>query len=137
MVDDVLVKVDRASMLVALEVRAPLLARPIIEFAFGELPDRLRLNGTARKVIMRRLAARYLPSTLDITRKQGFSIPLGLWISTRWKDLAVDLIGKDDDLLSLADVRPMLQSAPNTQYDADRVFAILALQLWRREHGLL
>ena len=79
LVDDILVKVDRASMLTSLEVRAPFLDSRIIEFAFGNVPDHLRAWKGQRKVILRKLARRLLPPTLDITRKRGFSIPLHTW----------------------------------------------------------
>ena len=73
LVDDILTKVDRASMLNSLEVRAPWLDPALIDLAFAHVPDRLRATATERKILPRRLAARLLPSSLDLTRKQGFS----------------------------------------------------------------
>src|SRR5438445_9427474 len=69
--EDILVKVDRASMLASLEVRAPFLDYRIIEFAFGQIPDSLRATADKRKVLLKKFAKRVLPPALDINRKQG------------------------------------------------------------------
>jgi len=79
--EDILVKVDRASMLCSLEVRAPFLDRRIIEFAYGRIPNRLRVTSTQRKILLKRLARRLLPPDLDIDRKQGFTIPISRWLT--------------------------------------------------------
>jgi asparagine synthase (glutamine-hydrolysing) len=88
--EDILVKVDRASMLCSLEVRAPFLDRRIIEFAYGRIPNRLRVTRTERKILLRRLARRLLPPDLDIDRKQGFTIPISKWLTPEvlraWQD---------------------------------------------------
>ena len=77
--DDVLVKVDRASMAVGLEVRAPLLDHRIFEFAWS-LPPQLRTGGGQGKRILRRLLRRYLPEHLVDGPKRGFEVPLGIWL---------------------------------------------------------
>lgn len=84
--DDVLVKVDRASMLTSLEVRSPLLDYRLIEFAF-RLPDQLRFRGGRGKYLLRRLGERYLPPDFAYARKQGFSIPESAWFRAGWRDL--------------------------------------------------
>src|SRR5205085_6074520 len=96
LVDDILVKVDRASMLTSLEVRAPFLDSRIIEFAFGNIPDHLRAWKGQRKVILRKLARRLLPPTLDITRKRGFSIPLHTWFGGAWGRYMRDVLRQSD-----------------------------------------
>jgi len=75
LVDDFLVKVDRASMLASLEVRAPFLDYRLIEFAFWRVPDRLRATESERKILTRRLAGRLLPSELDLGASRGFPFP--------------------------------------------------------------
>lgn len=134
MPDDILVKVDRASMLTSLEVRAPLLDRAVIDFAFARLPDALRATVSGRKMIMRLLAERYLPTALDVTRKQGFSIPLGQWLGGVWRGTIDDLLDSGSFLLSAGFARQLLDSATRSQLDADRAFAVLAFELWRREY---
>ena len=133
MPDDILVKVDRSSMLTSLEVRAPLLDRAVIEFAFGRLPDALRATGTGRKLILRALAQRYLPADLDVTRKQGFSIPLGEWLGSTWRG-SIDEVLDHGTMLDARFTRQLLGVAQRSKVDADRAFTVLAFELWRREY---
>jgi len=87
--DDILVKVDRASMLTSLEVRSPLLDYRIVEFAFS-LPDSLRYKAGG-KYLLRRLGERYLPADFAYGRKQGFSIPESAWLKGDWRGLPARL----------------------------------------------
>lgn len=73
--DDILVKVDRASMFNSLEVRCPLLDYKIVEFAFKRVPADMKINKGVKKYLLKKFAARYLPADLNIERKQGFEIP--------------------------------------------------------------
>ncbi len=77
--DDFLVKVDRASMMNSLEVRAPFLDPRLVEFAFCKVPSVWKCDGHETRRLERRLAQRWLPASLDLKRKQGFSVPLGDW----------------------------------------------------------
>jgi asparagine synthase (glutamine-hydrolysing) len=77
--DDLLVKVDRASMAVSLEARVPLLDHRLFEFAC-RLPLHIGLNGKGRKRILRRVLARYVPRGLFERPKEGFSVPLRHWL---------------------------------------------------------
>jgi asparagine synthase (glutamine-hydrolysing) len=79
--EDILVKVDRAAMLSSLEVRAPFLDQRVVEFAYRRVPNRLRVTAQERKILLKRLAKRLLPSDLDIDRKQGFTIPISKWLT--------------------------------------------------------
>jgi len=74
--EDILVKVDRASMLASLEMRAPLLDYRIAEFAFGKVPTRLKASFSERKVLLKRLSKRVLPPQSMWIASRGFSIPL-------------------------------------------------------------
>jgi asparagine synthase (glutamine-hydrolysing) len=77
--DDILVKVDRASMKSSLEVRAPYLDHKIIEFAMG-LPNNVLFSHGAGKFILRELLASFVPPHLFERPKKGFSVPLGQWM---------------------------------------------------------
>ena len=77
--DDLLVKVDRASMAVSLEARVPLLDHRVFEFA-SCLSLHIGLNGKGRKRILRRGLARYVPRKLFERPKEGFSVPLRQWL---------------------------------------------------------
>jgi asparagine synthase (glutamine-hydrolysing) len=82
--DDILFKVDRASMAVGLEVRAPLLDYRMAEFAFGRVPPNLKVNNGDFRILQHRLASRLLPANLDLNRKQGFSMPMDDWFAGPW-----------------------------------------------------
>jgi asparagine synthase (glutamine-hydrolysing) len=77
--DDILVKVDRASMMVSLEVRAPLLDYRIAEFSFRNIPGSFKVKRTTTKYLLKKLAMKILPKELEINRKWGFAIPVSEW----------------------------------------------------------
>ena len=92
MVDDLLVKVDRMSMLNSLEVRSPLLDKHIAEFAFSKVPSTLKRHGGVKKYLLKQLARRYLPSDFEFERKHGFGVPLGQWFNNALGDRLSDLL---------------------------------------------
>lgn len=136
MCDDILVKVDRASMLASLEVRAPLLDHRIVEFAFGRLSPAQRVNDGARKVLLRSLAQRRLPAWFNSTRKQGFSIPLAQWVRGPWGRLIEDVAAAPASLLDPGAVRRFLQSASGNDNVANELFQLAVLELWRRHYNV-
>lgn len=79
MVDDILVKVDRMSMLSSLEIRSPLLDYRIAEFAFRRVPSTLKRRQADKKYLLKQLARRHLPVDFDFKRKHGFGVPLSQW----------------------------------------------------------
>jgi len=135
LVDDILVKVDRASMLCSLEVRAPFLDPRLIEFAFRKVPDNLRATAHERKILSRRLAERLLPPTLDLTRKQGFALPLRKWLKGDWGRYIEDVLtGGEADLFDRRIVRQLLAGQRGGFSNMQRLFALTMIELWRREY---
>jgi asparagine synthase (glutamine-hydrolysing) len=134
--EDILVKVDRASMLNSLEVRAPLLDYRLIEFAFGRVPSRLKATGSERKILLKRLCSRVLPPEFDRQRKQGFSIPLGNWLAGGpWRDLFHDvLLGGDDTLFNRDFLRQLFDGQAKGRANSERLFALTMFELWRKEY---
>jgi asparagine synthase (glutamine-hydrolysing) len=91
MQDDVLTKVDRASMSVALEVRVPMLSPGLIALAFSLPPD-LLVRRDGGKAVLRDALARHLPRSLFEREKTGFSFPVGAWLRGPLKPWAGDML---------------------------------------------
>jgi asparagine synthase (glutamine-hydrolysing) len=131
LVDDVLMKVDRASMLASLEVRAPLLDAEVITFAFSMVPDAAKASRGTRKRLLRHLGRRLLPPSLDLTRKQGFSIPVSDWMRGPWRPLLDEprgpLLGA---LLDPAAYRRLVSRLDAGHAVGEPLFALLMLGLW-------
>ena len=136
--EDILVKVDRASMLSSLEVRAPLLDYRLIEFAFGKVPSHLKATTTSRKVLLKKLTARLLPAEFDQQRKQGFTIPLNSWLrSGPWQTLFREvLLGSDNTFFSHKVIRKLLAGQAKGLSNSERLFALVLFELWRREYQI-
>ena len=135
MADDYLVKSDRASMLHSLELRAPFLDHGLIEFAFGRIPDSLRATSKERKILLRGLAKRLLPPTLDINRKQGFSLPLPAWFKGEWGTFMTGVLMEADP--AIFDKKVIMGLIKGQRWglaNANRLFALTMFELWRREY---
>lgn len=91
LVDNCLVKVDRMAMACSLEARVPMLDHELATIAFS-LPDPLLVTGTQTKVLLKRVAARYLPRQCIYRPKEGFSIPLKDWLNRELGPLVDDLL---------------------------------------------
>ncbi|MDX1401706.1 MAG: asparagine synthase (glutamine-hydrolyzing) [Kiloniellales bacterium] len=88
--DHLLLTVDRMSMAHSLEDRSPLLDYRLVEYA-ARIPGSLKLNNMKLKHILRKVAARYLPSELITREKQGFSFPIGIWLRTDLRSFVTNL----------------------------------------------
>ena len=91
LVDDLLVKLDRATMAVSLEGRVPYLDHTLVEFVAG-LPIEWKVRGLSNKWLLKQVARRYLPPAILNRPKKGFGIPLGQWFQTSLKDMLLDAI---------------------------------------------
>ncbi len=91
LLDDILTKVDRCSMLNSLEVRAPFLDRAVAEFTL-RLPSRFKLKGFQRKYILKKTFSKLLPPEILHRNKRGFQIPVAHWLRGRMRPLMEDLL---------------------------------------------
>lgn len=135
--EDILVKVDRASMFNSLELRAPLLDYRLIEFAFGKVPSHLKATAQDKKILLKRLAARVLPPEFDRQRKQGFSIPLGEWLKGgAFRALFNDVLCDPACSFDAGMVDSLLRGQDLGRSNSERLFALVLFELWRREYGI-
>ena len=89
--DDILVKVDRATMLASLESRAPFLDHRLIEFLFS-LPSQWKFNRTESKIILRNILRDSLPKAILEREKMGFGVPLRDWFTNKLIDHYRDIL---------------------------------------------
>ncbi len=137
--DDILTKVDRASMAHALEVRVPFLDHRVVRAAF-ELAPELKLRGGRTKWILRRMLEKRLPKSLIDRPKQGFEIPVEDWLRGRLRPWAEGLMAETDweGRLGLdpAPLRAAWSAHLAGRADhGDRLWTVLMLAAWARDEA--
>jgi asparagine synthase (glutamine-hydrolysing) len=135
--DDILVKVDIASMAHGLEVRAPLLDHRIVEFG-ARLPLRLKLRGGG-KHLLRALAARWLPAAITARRKKGFAVPLDRWLrhdlAPMLRDVLLSQRARERGYFRAGAVERLLDAhVSGRESHAHRLWALLMLELWHQQY---
>lgn len=130
--DDILAKVDRASMAVSLEVRAPLLDHKLME-TVATIPSSLKLAGREGKYIFKKAMAPILKSEILDRRKQGFAVPLDRWFRQDLKDLTYEaLFSTDDGILDRAFLKKIWDQHQNGTYDRSaHLWSVLMFRKWR------
>lgn len=135
--DDILTKVDRASMSVGLEVRSPLLGHKIVEFA-QRVPLSLKYRHGKGKWLLRKALERYVPSSLINRPKMGFGIPIDRWLKQELRGWAEELLDEDrlkrEGFFDYVAVRKMwrdyLDGKPQSHY---YLWDVLMFQAWLDE----
>lgn len=133
--DDILTKVDRATMAVSLEGRCPILDHRVVEFAL-RLPREFKISGTRTKIILKDVLARHLPRSLFERPKQGFESPIAVWLRgplKEWAEALLDPVAMRAD--GLLDPKPIRQKwnehqsgRRNWQYG---LWNVLMFQEWK------
>ncbi len=136
--DDVLAKVDRASMAHSLEVRVPLLATPVVEYAFS-LPGRVKMPGHRPKQLLRDAMTGVLPSEIVRARKKGFNAPLAHWMRTSLRPLVDAYLNpatvRRQGYLREQEVTRLVRRHLSGQADHSReLWAVLVLTMWAEKY---
>lgn len=139
--DDLLVKVDRASMYYALECRCPLLDHKVIEFAF-RLGSDLKVRNGVSKWILKELLRDYLPHELVYRRKWGFSVPLSQWLKGDLRYMLDDTLSdrslSEIGIFNLAYVKQLKEEfLKGRDYLYNRLWVVAVLQKWMKEHAAI
>lgn len=137
--DDILVKVDRASMSVSLESRAPLLDHRIVEFAWA-LPERVLMRQGTGKWLMRRILDRYVPRRLVDRPKRGFGIPITHWLRHELRDWAASLLDehrlRSQGFINSELVATMWREHQSGRHDRQAyLWNVLMFQAWLEQHS--
>ncbi|HXV14586.1 MAG TPA: asparagine synthase (glutamine-hydrolyzing), partial [Candidatus Krumholzibacteria bacterium] len=133
---DILTKVDRASMIVSLECRAPILDHELAEFA-ATIPVDLRIKGLTTKYLLKKVAERLMPAELVHRPKMGFAIPVAYWLKGEWAARSEDLLlGKaslDRGVFREAFLRRVLSEHRSGKRDnSSMIWSLMMLELWWR-----
>ncbi len=132
--DDVLTKVDRASMRTSLEARVPLLDHRVIEFAW-RLPISYRVRGAQGKWLLRQLLYRYVPQQLVDRPKTGFAVPIGAWLKGPLRPWTEGLLDekrmKEQGYLNPAPIQKKWKEHLSGQYNWQQaLWGVLMFQSW-------
>ncbi len=134
LVDDILQKVDRATMTVSLEGREPFLDQRIIEFA-ARLPDEYKYHNGVKKRILRDIVHQYVPKEMMDRPKMGFAIPIADWMLNELRPLVEEFISekniKEQGLLNWEEVSKLKTAffLGKKEYDF-KIWYLLMFQMW-------
>src|SRR5262249_10272150 len=135
--DDILTKLDRATMAVGLEGRCPILDHRVIEFAL-RLPRELKAVGARTKIILKKVLGHHLPLALFDRPKQGFESPIADWLRGPLRDWAEDLLDpvqmRTDGLFNAPPVQQKWIEHKSGHRDwHNPLWTVLMFQQWKRQ----
>jgi asparagine synthase (glutamine-hydrolysing) len=133
--NDLLVKIDIASMANSLEARSPFLDHKLMEFA-ATIPSNLKLKGFTKKYILKKALRKTLPKEILYKKKQGFSVPLDNWFKNELKSISYNiLLGKDSissHYLKKQGIKKLLDSHSLGINHQGRIWSLIWFELWHK-----
>jgi asparagine synthase (glutamine-hydrolysing) len=133
--DDILTKVDIASMAHSLEVRCPLVDQELMAFA-ASVPGEMKLRGLTTKRILREVAKPLLPEKILTRPKQGFGLPVNRWmrndLAPMSRDVLLDQSARERGIFDPAAIEGLLQQHQRGEPRGDQIWALMMLELWYR-----
>ena len=138
MAEDILVKIDRATMFNSLEVRSPFLDTNLAEYVFS-LPVNLKLHGFKTKYILKRLMTGHLGADVVNRSKQGFSIPLARWLANDLRDIVAQNLNRErivrDGIFNPDYIERLIDEHVKGHCDhRKRIWTLLTFQLWKESN---
>uniref|UniRef100_UPI0026357042 asparagine synthase C-terminal domain-containing protein n=1 Tax=Sulfurihydrogenibium sp. TaxID=2053621 RepID=UPI0026357042 len=135
--DDILVKVDRATMSVALEGREPFLDHKILEWT-SMLPVEFKYKNGVSKYILRKILYKYIPKELIDRPKQGFGVPIYEWFKTDLKELYKEYLNperiKKEGVFNEKEVERLLNDYLNDRgVNHNKLWFLFVFQIWREK----
>ena len=132
--DDLLMKLDRASMACSLELRTPYLDQRLVEFTAG-LPMAFKMRGLKTKYLFKKALEGRLPSKILYRQKRGFSVPVGRWMREELKPLVQNVLAREklvrDGIFDPDVVQRLLEEHWSRRFDHRRgLRALLMFQIW-------
>ena len=132
--DDILVKVDRATMANSIEGREPMLDHRIIEF-MAQVPFNLKYKNGESKYLLKKVLERYLPKELIYRPKQGFGIPIFEWFSKDLIKKFEEFFNEDDEYIDMNYARYLLRRLQNKKFvNINTLWFILEYKMWKKEY---
>ncbi len=137
--DNLLVKVDRASMACSLEMRTPFLDHRLIEFAAG-LPTNLKMRGFKSKYILKKAVEKWLPHKIVYRQKRGFTVPIASWLRNELRTLVADSLAEEklkrQGLFNVTYVQQLVREHSAAQADHRKaLWTLFCFQLWYDRWG--
>ena len=133
MVDDILTKVDRTSMMNSLEARVPILDHKFAELSFS-IPSKFKLKENIKKYILKETFSKILPPEIISHKKQGFAVPLSKWFKGSLKDYANDSLRSSNKLYHFLDKKQVEKILDNHQKGmrdySSKIWTLLILNEW-------